>query len=181
MNIIAVDFFRKNAINIHVEFVIDEYAIIFFVEDWFNPEIDPIIRDKIIGVYINLSFIICLHIIIGGIFIIDVKVKQFIQVILFIIDGTHICIGDKPIFNIILIINIVLWLILVWLIELIKIEIIIMEDEVLWIIKYFIGWSFIFFFVIKGKNINRLISNVIHNVNQLFVLSAVNVLKLINV
>lgn len=172
-------------IIIHGEFEIDEYAIIFFVEICFIPTVGAIINDIIIGkvnIFIDVN---CEIKIVGIIFCHVVKIIQFIQLIACMIDGIHKCVGIIPILiNILTIIKILL-LRGNSIIKFIIIDININDDDILWIIRYFIDWSVKFFLLVnKGKNEIKFNSIFIHENSILFddiVIIVVNIIIELNI
>lgn len=86
--------------NIHLIWLIDEYAIIFRKEEVFNPPIAPIIEDKIIltiKIFLSIKF---LKNIIGAIFCHVIKIKFSIHLKLLMTSGNQLWNGAAPNFNI---------------------------------------------------------------------------------
>lgn len=149
-------------------FLMEEYAIIFFIDDWLFAKTGLKIIDVIIGIVINFNFSICAEMIVGIIFCHVIIIKQFHQDEALISEGIQRWNGIIPILINILVIIITLSLMGQSIIKLIKMDIKNMEDAILWIIRYFIDWSLIFFdFVSSGKNLIKLISIDIHDIKIL--------------
>lgn len=157
------------AVIIHGLLEIDEYAIIFFVDDCFNPTIVLINKFRIIIGFNMFMLINCLVKIVGAIFCQVDNNKHLFHDKVCIRLGNQRWNGIIPIFINILIINIVLELRGDSIVELINIDINMIDEDDLWIIKYFIVWSLIFFlFLIIGINEIKFNSNLIHENKILF-------------
>jgi len=112
--------------------------MIFFVESCFRPVIGLAISERIRGINSISILISCDNIIVGAIFWIVEIIIHIVQSMACIRVGSHKCIGIMPIFINILIVNKILVLRGDSKLEFIKIDINIIEDEHLWIIRYFI-------------------------------------------
>lgn len=153
----------SNLLNIHLIWLIDEYAINFRIEVWFRPPIAPKIADKIILKYKILLIILYEIIIIGAIFCHDIKSNELFQFNPSITIGSQKWNGEAPIFNKSDIkINLFINVNSLFITKIIDINII--DDANVWIRKYFNEASddINLLFLIRGIKDNKLISNPIH-------------------
>lgn len=166
-------------IIIHLEFKVDDKIRIFRVYVWFIILVGVIIMVVIIIIIMFLS-IVYLIIVMYGIFCVEfiiVKVFQFIVSDILIIQKWK---GRILIFIIIDKLIIVVLVELLVIIEfVVRIDEIMIDDDIDWIMKCFIEFSFFFLFNIVVIVI-ELISFIIHIVNQLFIeIDEIRVVKFI--
>jgi len=158
---------------IHPMWVIEEYAIIERIWDWFIPIIPPIIAFIIDAINMNCLvelFNVNAKIIKGAIFCQEARIKHDIHEILVITDGNQKWNGAIPSFSIKAeISNIIIKVEFINEnhIDILLISIILEPNA--WAIKYLIAASvswFCFELMIIGINLNILISIAIHRNNQ---------------
>lgn len=164
---------------IHPKWLIEEKAIIFFSEVWFNPPKDPIIIDRIIITIKKLLLILYEINNIGAIFCQVIKIKLLVQFNPSITPGNQKWKGEAPIFKnkVELIINILyIFNDFIWKSIFVKYINMIIEKRSIaeasaWVKKYFKAASVdikLFILIIKGINDNKLISSPIQALIQEF-------------